>query len=58
MKGADLGLYLYRCRVKIIDNDAFPSNKYRDEIMAGRSMDLPPWSLMKEYLEPSQPTPL
>jgi len=30
--GCELGKYLHDCRVKIINNEAFPSNKYRDNI--------------------------
>eukprot|EP00971_Amphidinium_carterae_P032853 646696-Amphidinium_carterae.2 len=29
-------MYLDTCRVKIIDDDAFPTNKYRDQCIVGR----------------------
>jgi len=32
-KNCELGLYLHVCRVKIIDNDFFPSIKYRQQII-------------------------
>ena len=31
-KGCELGIYLRRCRVKIIDDDVFPTNMFRDDL--------------------------
>ena len=41
----------YRCRVKIIDDDAFPSNKYRAQITSGACRTVPPFALMWEYVK-------
>lgn len=38
-----------RCRVVIIDDDAFPTNRFRDELQSGRVDDIPALSLMWEY---------
>jgi len=37
---ADLGAYNWRTRVKIIDDDHFPSNKYGPEILEGIKLDM------------------
>jgi len=37
--GADLGKYLHRTRVKVIDDDSFPSSKYAEQIMEGIAGD-------------------
>merc|ERR1719460_3523614 len=41
----ETGLYLYRCRVKIIENDLFPTNKYKDH------QNAPGLGLMVEYVK-------
>jgi len=33
--GCNVGLYLRTCRVKVIDNDPFPSGKFKDNILEG-----------------------
>ena len=33
-EGCDLGLHLYQSRVTVIDNDVFPSNRFRSETLA------------------------
>ena len=41
IKGPDnceLGKYLHTCRVKIIDDDKFPSNKYGEQIEEGHQV--------------------
>ena len=38
-EGADLGKYLHRCRVKIVDDDAFPTNKYQEQLLGARRVD-------------------
>eukprot|EP00930_Biecheleria_cincta_P059241 TRINITY_DN44996_c0_g1_i1.p1 TRINITY_DN44996_c0_g1~~TRINITY_DN44996_c0_g1_i1.p1 ORF type:complete len:848 (+),score=128.43 TRINITY_DN44996_c0_g1_i1:286-2544(+) len=34
-EGCNLGHYLHTCRVKVIDTDCFPSNKYQEHISKG-----------------------
>ncbi|CAK9021666.1 unnamed protein product [Durusdinium trenchii] len=34
-EGCNLGIHLHSCRVKVIDNDTFPSNKYREQLLKG-----------------------
>jgi len=41
---------LSRCRVKVLDDDAFPTNKYRDVIEAGMLKDIPKMQLFREYV--------
>jgi len=48
---AVLGRYLWQSRIKIIDNDAFPSNKFRDQIFARNLDEVPKMSLMLEYFK-------
>ena len=49
-EGCETGLYLYRCRVKIIENDVFPTNKYKAEILSDPHK-VPGLSLMMEYVK-------
>mmetsp|Transcript_13112 Transcript_13112/g.29826 ORF Transcript_13112/g.29826 Transcript_13112/m.29826 type:complete len:826 (-) Transcript_13112:54-2531(-) len=44
-KNGRLGMYLDTCRVKIIDDDAFPTNKYRDQVLGGSESIEEIWSL-------------
>jgi len=44
-RGGRLGLYLDHCRVKIIDDDAFPTNKFADEVKKGGDAIEEIWSL-------------
>jgi ABC-type multidrug transport system fused ATPase/permease subunit len=51
-ENVDLGLYLWRCRVKIIDDDAFPTNKFAEEVDGGIPecvAEINPWLLMIEF---------
>jgi len=47
--GCKLGNYLSSCRVKIIDDDVFPSNRFRQEIHQGRVEEIPELLLVWEY---------
>jgi ABC-type multidrug transport system fused ATPase/permease subunit len=49
-EGCETGLYLYRCRVKIIENDVFPTNKYKAEILSDPHK-VPGLLLMLEYVK-------
>merc|ERR1719379_1260653 len=44
----ETGLYLHKCRVKIIEDDTFPSNKYKAEISSD-PRSAPGLGLMLEY---------
>eukprot|EP00930_Biecheleria_cincta_P059654 TRINITY_DN45368_c0_g1_i1.p1 TRINITY_DN45368_c0_g1~~TRINITY_DN45368_c0_g1_i1.p1 ORF type:complete len:885 (+),score=88.88 TRINITY_DN45368_c0_g1_i1:45-2699(+) len=48
---AQLGNYLYFCRVQVIDETCFPSDKYRRLIHAEKFDQMPPWHLMYEYIK-------
>mmetsp|Transcript_137201 Transcript_137201/g.382695 ORF Transcript_137201/g.382695 Transcript_137201/m.382695 type:complete len:892 (-) Transcript_137201:135-2810(-) len=55
---AVLGKYLWACRVKIIDDDAFPSNRFLHQI---RSCDLdavPVYGLLWEYIKLNLTNPI
>jgi len=47
--GCILGQYLYKTRVLIADDDAFPTNRYKIELRSRRISEIPDWSLMVEY---------
>eukprot|EP00928_Gymnodinium_smaydae_P036634 TRINITY_DN25579_c0_g1_i1.p1 TRINITY_DN25579_c0_g1~~TRINITY_DN25579_c0_g1_i1.p1 ORF type:complete len:673 (-),score=81.68 TRINITY_DN25579_c0_g1_i1:100-2118(-) len=47
--GCILGNYLKQCRVKIIDDDGFPTNRFKTEIQAGNLEEIPLSSLMFEF---------
>mmetsp|Transcript_103968 Transcript_103968/g.252410 ORF Transcript_103968/g.252410 Transcript_103968/m.252410 type:complete len:1043 (+) Transcript_103968:70-3198(+) len=44
-----LGAYLSVCRVLICDNDAFPTNRYANQLLSQRVCDVPQWPLMYEF---------
>jgi len=48
-----LGLYLFRTRVKVIDNDKFPSSKYAEQLEEGEEgiESISPWMLFWEFLK-------
>lgn len=48
---AALGRYLYSARVKVIDNDKFPTNKYASEIHGDAIHEAPKLGLFIEYLK-------
>lgn len=48
--GARLGKYLHECRISILDDDAFPTNKYKTLLNAGLASEIPSWPLIWEYL--------
>lgn len=50
LQNAKLGRYLRRARVRIIDNDFFPSNAYREEVQQGRITDVK-FGLFFEYVK-------
>lgn len=52
-KNCKLGIYLYTCRVKIIDNDLFPSSRYTEELEEGPSgiAKINSWLLFWEYIK-------
>lgn len=49
MENCKLNRNLSSTRVKIIDDDAFPTNKYRESLQAGKFDDIPSFSLVVEY---------
>jgi len=51
-RGAQLGMYLNSCRVKIIDEDCFPTNVYKDFYASDRVEDgeeVPAFGIFGEY---------
>lgn len=50
LSGGVLGGYLWRTQVKVLDNDAFPSNKFQETIAEGKLCDVNKWFLLKEYM--------
>lgn len=50
-KGCMLGRYLYQCRVKVIDPDCFPSNKFEQEIRANNWSAIPMLTLLFDYFK-------
>lgn len=50
VRGAQLGKYLNVCRVSIIDDDTFPTNRYRDKLRDSRDVEgVSRRKLMLEY---------
>ncbi|CAJ1328439.1 unnamed protein product [Effrenium voratum] len=49
--GCQLGKYLKVCRVKVIDQDTFPTSKYSEEIKADSIEDISEASLFIEYMK-------
>lgn len=49
----ELGKYLHHCRVKVIDNDCFPSSKYAEKILEGTEgiEKIPIVGLLWEYFK-------
>eukprot|EP00747_Dinoflagellata_sp_TGD_P079382 gnl/TRDRNA2_/TRDRNA2_160484_c1_seq1.p1 gnl/TRDRNA2_/TRDRNA2_160484_c1~~gnl/TRDRNA2_/TRDRNA2_160484_c1_seq1.p1 ORF type:complete len:921 (+),score=142.22 gnl/TRDRNA2_/TRDRNA2_160484_c1_seq1:258-2765(+) len=47
--GATLGRYLRHSRVKLIDDDAFPTNRYRKQVLAGDLAKVNSFALLIEY---------
>lgn len=45
------GKYLYVTRVKVIDGNCFPSNKYEQMIRTGSADKIPFWGLVWEYVK-------
>merc|ERR1719460_1238875 len=56
-ENAEVGKYLHTCRIKIIDEDCFPTNRYHTEIMdkmpdpRSAVEKLPSWGLLIEYFK-------
>lgn len=48
---ANLGRYLYRCRVKVDDDDSFPTNKYRAILRNQNAHQIPRAKLLLEYFK-------
>jgi len=48
--GASLGKYLHTCRVKVIDDDTFPTNKYAQCFKDGSHEEIPGAGLMLEFV--------
>jgi ABC-type multidrug transport system fused ATPase/permease subunit len=46
-----LGRYLYKCRIKVIDPDCFPTNKFENEIRSNDWPSIPMFSLLLEYFK-------
>jgi len=44
-----LGRYLYACRVKVIDPDCFPSNKFQKQILSNNWQSVPMFKLLLDY---------
>lgn len=51
LRGASLGPYLSQARVKVIDNDMFPTNLYAREIKMGEVEEVPALGLLWEYFK-------
>jgi ABC-type multidrug transport system fused ATPase/permease subunit len=51
-RSCELGRYLHSCRIKVIDSDVFPSDKYAKELQGGgngEEKDISPFGLYWEY---------
>lgn len=48
---ARLDSYLYKTEITIVDDDAFPTNKYREEIKKGEAAKITPHSLLVEFFK-------
>lgn len=48
---AQLGLYLWKAVVHVIDDDAFPTNRYRDQLQSNCMEAVPRWNLLLEYFK-------
>lgn len=57
-QGADLGQYLDSCFVTVIDDDAFPTNKYREDLQGQNCDEIPAVSLMTEYFRMNYSEPI
>merc|ERR1719247_1201805 len=51
LENAELHRYHMKCRVKIIDDDAFPTMRYETELLNDKVEDVPPDKLMIEYFK-------
>jgi ABC-type multidrug transport system fused ATPase/permease subunit len=51
LQNGHLHRYHMRCRVKIIDDDAFPSNAFHDDLINNRAHKVPGFRLMMEYFK-------
>jgi hypothetical protein len=49
LKNCQLGKYLNRCSVKVLDDDPFPGNRFRKQLKAGEEESISGMSLMWEY---------
>eukprot|EP00747_Dinoflagellata_sp_TGD_P155449 gnl/TRDRNA2_/TRDRNA2_177579_c1_seq34.p1 gnl/TRDRNA2_/TRDRNA2_177579_c1~~gnl/TRDRNA2_/TRDRNA2_177579_c1_seq34.p1 ORF type:complete len:793 (+),score=115.26 gnl/TRDRNA2_/TRDRNA2_177579_c1_seq34:108-2486(+) len=50
-KQCKLGNYLHTCRVKIIDDDIFPSNRFKEQIQSENFEEIPGVLLMLEFFK-------
>lgn len=50
-KGCALGRYLYMCRVKVIDPDCFPTDRFAKQIRANAFSSIPMGGLLWEYFK-------
>eukprot|EP00930_Biecheleria_cincta_P039742 TRINITY_DN27293_c0_g1_i1.p1 TRINITY_DN27293_c0_g1~~TRINITY_DN27293_c0_g1_i1.p1 ORF type:complete len:941 (+),score=165.49 TRINITY_DN27293_c0_g1_i1:405-2825(+) len=48
-RNAGLGKNLFQCRIKVIDQFCFPTNRYKRQLEVNRVDDIPRWSLLMEY---------
>lgn len=55
---AELGRYLWICRVKIIDNDVFPTNVFKNEILERKLDTVSPVKLLIEYIKMNYQDPV
>eukprot|EP00746_Dinoflagellata_sp_MGD_P079517 gnl/MRDRNA2_/MRDRNA2_31803_c0_seq1.p1 gnl/MRDRNA2_/MRDRNA2_31803_c0~~gnl/MRDRNA2_/MRDRNA2_31803_c0_seq1.p1 ORF type:complete len:882 (+),score=131.99 gnl/MRDRNA2_/MRDRNA2_31803_c0_seq1:194-2839(+) len=46
-----LGKYLDNCRIKILDDDSFPTNKFKEQLQHGQCEEIAFWPLMMQYIE-------
>lgn len=61
VRGVDthLGRYLHVCLVKVLDDDAFPTNKHRDLVRQQQTLqEIPGLSLLIEYMKMNMANPL
>eukprot|EP00929_Paragymnodinium_shiwhaense_P055161 TRINITY_DN27666_c0_g1_i1.p1 TRINITY_DN27666_c0_g1~~TRINITY_DN27666_c0_g1_i1.p1 ORF type:complete len:922 (-),score=139.42 TRINITY_DN27666_c0_g1_i1:292-3057(-) len=58
VQGASVGHHLHTCIVIVIDDDSFPTNKYRELLFSGREHAIPGCGLLFEYFRQNLSDPL
>lgn len=49
-QNAQLGRYLFKCSVKIVNDDPFPGNRYREKLINGEEQDISGSTLFYDYM--------